>query len=46
MENLNITDDELQNLSVEDIAELKVEVDELLHKANTLLDECDNELNS
>lgn len=46
MEKLNISDELLENLSIEQIAELKIEVDDLLHRINNLLEECDNELNS
>lgn len=43
---LNITKEELDNLSIEQLADLKVEVDELLQKIDNLLEECDETLNS
>lgn len=46
MDTLNITGEELTDLSVEDIAKLRVETDELLHEIDTLIDECNSELNS
>lgn len=37
---LNISKEELNNLSIEELADLKVEVDELLHIIDSLIEEC------
>lgn len=37
---LNISKEELDNLSIEQLADLKVEVDELLHTIDILIEEC------
>lgn len=48
MENkkLNISEDLLQNLSVEELADLKVETEDLLMKIDNILETCDGILNS
>lgn len=43
---LEISDELLQNLSIDEIAELKVEVDDLLSKLDNILDTCSVALNS
>lgn len=43
---LEISDELLQNLSIEQIAELKIEIDDLLTKLDNILDTCDVALNS
>lgn len=45
-EKLKISDELLQNLSIDEIAELKVEVDELLIKIDNILNTCNVALNS
>lgn len=46
MEKLNISDELLQSLSIDQLAELKIEMDSLLERINSLLEDCNNELNS
>ncbi|MCR5146555.1 MAG: hypothetical protein K6B70_04340 [Clostridia bacterium] len=43
---LKISDEILQNISVEDLADLKVEVDELVNDLQDLVDECNEAINS
>lgn len=43
---LNISEELLQNLSVEDLADLKVEVEDLLLKLDNIIEKCDEALNS
>ena len=43
---LNISEELLQNLSVEEIAELKIEVEDLLNKLDNILETCNEALNS
>lgn len=43
---LNISDEIIENLSVEDLVDLKIEVDELLQKINEVLETCEETLNS
>lgn len=43
---LNISDELLQNLSVEQLAELKIEVDDLLFKLDNILETCKVALSS
>jgi hypothetical protein len=45
-EKLEISDELLQNLSIDEIAELKVEVDDLLSKIDNILNTCNVALNS
>lgn len=45
-EKLEISDELLQNLSIDKIAELKVEVDDLLSKIDNILNTCNVALNS
>lgn len=45
-EKLEISDELLQNLSIDEIAELKVEVDDLLIKIDNILSTCNVALNS
>lgn len=40
MDNLNISDEVLENLSLDQLATLKVETEGLLKKISTLLEEC------
>lgn len=40
---LNISKEELDNLSIEQLADLKVEVDELLHAIDILIEECEED---
>ena len=42
---LNISDEVLQNLSIDEIADLKVEVDDLLSELDNVVDTCDAALN-
>lgn len=44
--NLNISEELLQNLSIEEIADLKIEVDDLMIKINNVLENCESALNS
>lgn len=39
---INITDEELEELSLEELADLKVELDDLRLKVDDLLKECDD----
>lgn len=43
---LNISKEQLEELSVEELVDLKVEVDDLMNKINDTLKECDEALNS
>lgn len=43
---LNISEEIIQNLSVEELVELKIEVDDLLSKLDNILETCDIALNS
>lgn len=43
---LNISQEMLDSLSVEEIADLKVEVDDLLKRLDDILEDCNEELNS
>ena len=43
---LNISEGLLDNLSVEELAELKVEVDDLVSGLENIIEECDEALNS
>lgn len=45
-ENLNISKEMLDNLSVEELADLKVEVDDLVAEADSIIELCDETLNS
>lgn len=45
-EKLEISDELLQNLSIDEIAELKIEVDDLLSKIDNILNTCNVALNS
>lgn len=45
-ESLKVSDELLRNLSIEQIADLKVDADELLDKLDTILEICDEALNS
>lgn len=48
MENdfINITNEDLEKLSLEELADLKIELDDLVLKVNDMLKECDNILNN
>lgn len=48
MENnfINITDEELENLSMEELADLKIELDDLQLRISELLKQCDDILNN
>ena len=43
---LEISDELLQNMSVDQLAELKVELEDLLIKLDNILEDCDEALNS
>lgn len=43
---LNISQKMLDSLSVEEIADLKVEVDDLLKRLDDILEDCNEEVNS
>lgn len=47
MENdfINITKEDLENLSLEELADLKIELDDLVLKVNDMLNTCDDILN-
>lgn len=45
-EKLELQDELLQNLSVDEIVELKVEVDDLMNKIDNIIENCDVALNS
>lgn len=47
MENefINITNEDLEKLSLEELADLKIELDDLASKVNSMLNECDDILN-
>lgn len=43
---LNISKEQLEKLSIEELVDLKVEVDNLMNKINNAIEECDKALNS
>lgn len=43
---INITDEELENLSLEELADLKIELDELSSRVDEMLKTCDDILNN
>jgi len=43
---LNISKEQLEKLSIEELVDLKVEVDDLMNKINNTLKECEEALNS
>lgn len=43
---LNISDELLQNLSIEELTELRMEVDDLLDRLDNILETCDEILES
>ena len=43
---LNISKEQLEKLSIEELADLKVKVDNLMNKINNAIEECDKALNS
>lgn len=43
---LNISDELLDNLSIDDIAELKVEVDDMVNELDNIIEACNETLNS
>lgn len=43
---LNISKEQLEELSIEELVDLKVEVDDLMNKINNTLKECKEALNS
>ena len=43
---LKLSDEMLKNISVDELADLKVEVDELVNDLQDLVDECNEEINS
>lgn len=43
---LNITEETLKNLSIEELADLKVEIDDLLETVNNLIKKCEETLNN
>lgn len=43
---LNISKEQLEKLSIEELADLKVKVDNLMNKINNAIKECDKALNS
>lgn len=43
---LNISEELLENLSIEELAELKVEVDDMVSKLDNIIEICDETLNS
>lgn len=47
MENefINITNEDLEELSFEELADLKIELDDLASKVNDMLKDCDDILN-
>lgn len=45
-EKLKLSDEALQDFTIDEIVELKIELDELLAKLNSILDLCNNTLNS
>ncbi len=44
--NLDISDEALKSLSMEQLADLKIEVDSLLTRIDSLIEDCDEVLNS
>ncbi len=45
-EKLNISDELLDNLSVDNLVDLKIEVDDMVSKIDRLIEKCDTTLNS
>lgn len=45
-EKLNMSKEMLDNLSIEELADLKVEVDDLMADADSIIELCDETLNS
>lgn len=45
-EKLNISQEVLENLPIEELADLKVEVDDLVSKTDEIIEICDEALNS
>ena len=45
-EKLEISQEVLENLTMEELAELKVEVDDLVEKTDEIIEICDEALNS
>ena len=43
-EKLNISEDLLEHLSIEEITDLKIEVEDLLNKIDNILETCDETL--
>lgn len=43
---LNISKEQLEELSIEELVDLKVEVDNLMNKINNTIKECEEALNS
>lgn len=43
---INITDEELEKLSLEELADLKIELDDLRSRVDDMLKTCDDILNS
>lgn len=43
---INITDEELEELSFEELADLKIELDDLILRVDDLLKDCDDILNN
>ena len=43
---LNISDEQLENLSAEELADLKVDLEELINKIDDLIEECNEVINS
>lgn len=43
---INITDEELEELSLEELADLKIELDDLRSRVDDMLKTCDDILNS
>ena len=43
---LNISKEQLEKLSIEELVDLKVEVDNLMNKINNTIKECEEALNS
>lgn len=42
---LNISKEQLEKLSIEELVDLKVEVDDLMNKINNILETCEEALN-
>ena len=43
---LDISDELLQNLSMEELVELKVETEDLINRLDNIIDDCKDKLNS